>query len=225
MLFLGPSRKILVTLLLFAFCTWGDIPEGLAGTVRGVVLAGNGQPVAYDQVHLENTVTGNLYLAATEKDGSFSVDVPPGWYNLRERNGTIIKSGIRIDLQPVNLGSVALPHRTIFWRLFQRERIAPVIVDSPAPATVDTSPHPFRIPKVNNVGAATVPKSGEQGAPPASVSSAAGAAAVGSPAPSAVPQPSMGNYGVPAASTGVFPPPIMPDYKPPESYLAAPGVQ
>ncbi len=222
MFFLRRGGKILTVLLLFAAFVSGGSSAGLAATVRGVVMRANATPAANDQVHLENQVTGNLYLTDTGSDGSFSVDVPPGWYDLRERSGAVIKSGIRVNLDPVNIGSVVLPPKMSFWRLFQRERLAPVLVESPAPATVNIS-HGWRIPKVAKRGAVNSANAGAQATSPVSAQSPG--APAGAAAPSARAQSPATYGGTRATSADNIPPPVKPDYEPPITPLAAPGVQ
>jgi hypothetical protein len=219
---LHPAEKIVTALFLFTAFAWGASSDGLAAAVRGIVMKGNGVPAANEQVHLENRVTGNLYLADTGKDGSFSIDVPPGWYDLRERSGAVIKSGIRVNLNPLDIGSVVLPRRTSFWRLFQRERLAPVLVESPAPTTVNVSGG-SRIPKAGGQETgAGVNGEAPRGALPTQVRAATTSFA-GEPA--AMQSPTAYGEAQPTSGEDNIPGPVKPNYEPPITPLAAPGVE
>jgi hypothetical protein len=219
MLLPGSTGKITAAIFLMGSLLLAGSRSALAATVRGVVMNRDGGPVADDQVHLENQVTGNLYLTETGKDGSFSVEVPPGWYDLRERGGAIIKSDIRVDVDPLNLGNLVRQPRASFWRFFQRERLAPILVDSPAPATVGAAKGP-RIPKVVKTGS-TVPN--KQATPLPSGQSAqthvSNAGSSGDMSSSAA------SGSAEEKSADTIPPRIRPDYEPVQSSLAAPGVQ
>jgi hypothetical protein len=106
--------------------------------ISGKVLTYEGAPAADRQIHLENTVTGDAFLTSTGKDGSFSIAVPPAYYNLREAHGPIVAGYIWAQGDAINLGTVAEPGGLQY--LLQLQRIAPAQIHSPAPITSDVRP-------------------------------------------------------------------------------------
>ena len=77
--------------------------------ISGKVLTYEGAPAADRQIHLENTVTADAYLTSTGKDGSFSIAVPPAYYNLREEHGPIVAGNIWAQGDAISLGTVSEP--------------------------------------------------------------------------------------------------------------------
>jgi len=65
-----------------------------AAVVAGTYTGHGGAPLADHQLHFENRVSGDIFLARTGADGSFSADLPPGSYDLRAERGLVIKSDI-----------------------------------------------------------------------------------------------------------------------------------
>ena len=115
-----------------------------AAIVRGTMTYRNGQPADKRELHFENRVTDDIYIAPTKTDGSFSADLPPGVYDLRAERGVVLDSKIHVDNQDVNIGHVVEPAPLDVRRPFEHEGVAEAIVDSPAPATANiTSGRPI----------------------------------------------------------------------------------
>jgi hypothetical protein len=106
--------------------------------ISGKVLTYEGAPAADRQIHLENTVTGDAFLTSTGKDGSFSIAVPPAYYNLREEHGPIVAGNIWAQGDAISLGTVSEPGG--LQHLLQQEGLAPAQIHSPAAITSDVRP-------------------------------------------------------------------------------------
>ena len=89
------------------------------------------------QLHYENRVTSDIFVAPTKPDGSFTADLPPGLYDLRAERGVILASKIRVDTADVNIGHVVEPAPLDVRRPFEHEGVAEALVESPAPATAN----------------------------------------------------------------------------------------
>ena len=108
-----------------------------AANVSGVMFYRDGKPAERRQLHYENRVTSDIFVAPTKPDGSFTADLPPGFYDLRAERGVVLASGIRVDNEDINLGHVVEPPILDVRRPFEREGVAETLVDSPAPATAN----------------------------------------------------------------------------------------
>ncbi len=106
-----------------------------AANVSGLMSYRDGKPADKRQLHYENRVTSDIFVAPTKPDGSFTADLPPGFYDLRAERGLILASKIRVDSDDVNVGHVVEPAPLDVRRLFERQGVAETIVESPAPAT------------------------------------------------------------------------------------------
>ncbi len=106
-----------------------------AAVVNGIYTSTTGTPLASHQLHFENRISGDIYLTHTGADGSFSSDLPPGIYDLRAEHGLIIKKGIKVDDGDVSIGRVDEGAPLDVRRPFEREAIAPPILNIEAPAT------------------------------------------------------------------------------------------
>ena len=106
-----------------------------AANVSGVMTYRDGKPADRRQLHYENRVTNDIFVAPTKPDGSFTADLPPGVYDLRAERGVILASKIRVDTADLNIGHVVEPAPLDVRRPFEHEGVAEAIVDSPAPAT------------------------------------------------------------------------------------------
>ncbi len=106
-----------------------------AANVSGVMSYRDGKPAERRQLHYENRVTNDIFVAPTKPDGSFTADLPPGLYDLRAERGVILASKIRVDTADVNVGHVVEPAPLDVRRPFEHEGVADALVDSPAPAT------------------------------------------------------------------------------------------
>jgi hypothetical protein len=109
----------------------------VAGTVAGRFVTRDGKPIAGQQLYFENTLSGDIFLVHTAQDGSFSASLPPGTYELRADHGIILKSPIGVGNADENLGPVEDKAPADFRRLFERETMAPAIVESAAPSTAN----------------------------------------------------------------------------------------
>lgn len=108
-----------------------------AANVSGVMSYRGGKPADKRQLHFENRVTSDIYVAPTQPDGSFTADLPPGLYDLRAERGVVLAGKIRVDKDDVNVGHVVEPAPLDVRRPFQHEGVADTILDSPAPATAN----------------------------------------------------------------------------------------
>ena len=106
-----------------------------AANVSGMMSYRNGKPAERRQLHYENRVTNDIFVAPTTPDGSFTADLPPGVYDLRAERGVVLLSKIRVDKEDVNVGHVLEPAPLDVRRPFEREGVAETVVESPAPAT------------------------------------------------------------------------------------------
>ena len=106
-----------------------------AANVSGMMSYRNGKPAERRQLHYENRVTSDIYVAPTTPDGSFTADLPPGVYDLRAERGVVLVSRIRVDSADINVGHVLEPAPLDVRRPFEREGVADTLVESPAPAT------------------------------------------------------------------------------------------
>jgi hypothetical protein len=108
-----------------------------AANVSGVMSYRDGKAADKRQLHYENLVTSDIYVAPTQPDGSFTADLPPGWYDLRAERGLVLAGGIRVDNADINIGHVVEPAPLDVRRAFERESVGEAILDSPAPATAN----------------------------------------------------------------------------------------
>lgn len=118
-----------------------------AWIVRGVLTDASGKPLANRQVHFENRVTEDLFLARSGSDGSFSADLPQGRYDLRDEQGHLIEQKIQVKQgDDINLGSVHVQPSSVLEWPFKREGVAPYVVDTEAPATAHVPEVPITPP-------------------------------------------------------------------------------
>ena len=115
-----------------------------AAIVSGIMSYQDGKAAAKRQLHYENRVTRDIYVAPTEPDGSFSADLPPGLYDLRAERGVILAYKIRVDSADLNIGHVVEPAPLDYHRPFQHEGVADAIVENPAPATANLAGRPLQ---------------------------------------------------------------------------------
>ena len=115
-----------------------------AAIVSGTMSYRNGSPADKRQLHYENRVTGDMYVAPTTGDGTFSADLPPGLYDLRAERGVILKNKIRVDAEDMNVGHVVEPAPLDVHRPFQHEGVAEAILVSPAPSTANLTGRPLQ---------------------------------------------------------------------------------
>ena len=139
----GSSRPLRFAAVALSVAVAAGLVEGAriagAANVSGLMSYRDGRPADKRQLHYENTVTSDIYVAPTKPDGSFTADLPPGVYDLRAERGVILASRIRVDAADVNIGHVVEPAPLDVRRPFQHEGVAEAIVDSPAPATANVT--------------------------------------------------------------------------------------
>jgi hypothetical protein len=106
-------------------------------TVSGVLIGSDGKPQADRQVHFEDRVTHDIFLAQTGTDGSFSLDLPPGVYQLRSEYGAAILPRIEVQDADIALGRVKESSAFDPFRLFSRQGVVRGILTTPAPSTAN----------------------------------------------------------------------------------------
>ena len=164
-----------------------------AANVSGMMSYRDGKPAERRQLHYENRVTSDIYVAPTKPDGSFTADLPPGFYDLRAERGVVLASRIRVDNEDINLGHVIEPPMLDVRRPFEHEGVADTIVDSPAPATANLiSGRPLAAMKYGHE--ALAPFGAPVGTPAPQSTPLGEATPVAAASPGAMESPSMGGY-------------------------------
>jgi hypothetical protein len=135
--------SVIVISIAFAAATITGLPNAGAAIVSGTMSYQDGKAAAKRQLHYENRITGDIYVAPTEPDGSFRADLPPGLYDLRAERGVILHYKIRVDNADLNVGHVVEPAPLDYHRPFQREAVADAIVENPAPSTANLGGRPL----------------------------------------------------------------------------------
>jgi hypothetical protein len=115
-----------------------------AANVSGTMVYRNGSPATQRQLHYENRATGDMYVAPTTPDGSFTADIPPGHYDLRAERGVILKNKIIVGDEDFTIGRVVEPAPLDVRRLFEHQNVAEAIVISPAPSTANLTGRPMQ---------------------------------------------------------------------------------
>lgn len=113
------------------------IPNANATVVRGSFVYRGGTPANQRQLHFENRVSEDMFIAPTGNDGTFAVDLPPGVYDLRAERGVILKSGVVVADQPIDVGQSVEPAPLDVRRPFEHEGVGEAIVQTEAPATAN----------------------------------------------------------------------------------------
>lgn len=108
-----------------------------AANVSGTMSYRDGKAAERRQLHYQNRITNDIFVAPTKPDGSFTADLPPGWYDLRAERGVVLASKIRVDTEDVNVGHVVEPAPLDVRRPFEHQDVAEALVESPAPATAN----------------------------------------------------------------------------------------
>jgi hypothetical protein len=86
---------MLLTVMPLFVCLAGDAlllsaaPGWWTTTVGGSLLRSNGKPDPAGKVYFANRVTGDIFLAPADTQGTFSVDLSPGPYDMRSRQGDV----------------------------------------------------------------------------------------------------------------------------------------
>jgi hypothetical protein len=106
-----------------------------AARVSGVLTTYEGQLAPSRDLHFENCITQDEYLAPTHADGSFAQRLPPGCYDLRAERGAVLRHGIIVKDNDVAIGAVSELAPLAPARLFDLEELFPTLLTSPAPST------------------------------------------------------------------------------------------
>ncbi|HYK65226.1 MAG TPA: hypothetical protein VEY94_09780 [Patescibacteria group bacterium] len=164
-----------------------------AANVSGTMSYRDGSPANKRQLHYENVVTSDIFVAPTNPDGSFSADLPPGVYDLRAERGVVLASKIRVRNQEVSVGHVVEPAPLDVRRPFEHEGVGEAIVDSPAPATANiVSGRPLEAMKYGHE--AIAPFGAPVGTPAPRETPLGAATPVAAASPSAMESPGIGGY-------------------------------
>jgi hypothetical protein len=108
-----------------------------AAKVSGTLLNAGGGPQPGEQIHFENQVSHDIFLIETGPGGGFSIDLPPGIYNLRTDRGGVVASAITVDQGEVALGTVEEPGPLSWLWFFRRQGVIRGLVGTPAPSTAN----------------------------------------------------------------------------------------
>jgi hypothetical protein len=124
-----------------------------AARVSGSFATYRGQPAPGRDLHFENCVTQDSFLAPTHRDGSFAQTLPLGCYDLRTERGAIVRHEIMVGEANLAIGQVNDLAPLAPARLFDLEALFPTLLTSPAPSTAyiftrDTTVVPASAPKV-----------------------------------------------------------------------------
>ncbi|MGH7923629.1 MAG: hypothetical protein ACREQH_03445 [Candidatus Binatus sp.] len=164
-----------------------------AANVSGSMSYRNGKAAERRQLHYENRVTHDIFVAPTNPDGSFTADLPPGLYDLRAERGVILASKIRVDKKDVSIGHVVEPAPLDVRRPFEHEGVAEALLESPAPATANlTSGRPLAAMKYGHE--AIAPFGAPVGTPAPRETPLGEATPVAAASPSALESPLPGGY-------------------------------
>ena len=164
-----------------------------AANVSGIMSYRDGRAADKRQLHYENRVTNDIFVAPTKPDGSFSAHLPPGVYDLRAERGVVLARKIRVDSSDVNIGHVVEPAPLDVRRLFEHQTVAEALVESPAPATANvTSGRPLEAMKYGHE--AIAPFGAPVGTPAPESTPLGEATPVAAASPGATESPGMGGY-------------------------------
>jgi len=164
-----------------------------AANVSGMMSYRDGKPADKRQLHYENRVTNDIFVAPTKPDGSFTADLPPGVYDLRAERGVVLAGKIRVDSADVNIGHVIEPAPLDVRRLFEHQTVAEALVESPAPATANvTSGRPLEAMKYGHE--AVAPLGAPVGTPAPESTPLGEATPVAVASPGAIESPGIGGY-------------------------------
>jgi hypothetical protein len=119
-----------------------------AARVSGILTSyEKSTPLVSRDLHFQNIITGDAYLAPTHSDGSFGVSLPPGKYRLQTETGAVLVHSIVVDRTNIELGRITELAPLALQRWWQSQTIAPSRLNTPAPSTAylmtsDTTPLP-----------------------------------------------------------------------------------
>jgi len=115
-----------------------------AAIVSGNFVYRDGTPAGNRQLHFENQVSHDMFIASTGADGAFKVDLPPGTYDLRAERGVVLKPDIVITSGTIDIGRSVEPAPLDYRRPFEHEGLQePPYLTSAAPATANVHGRPM----------------------------------------------------------------------------------
>jgi hypothetical protein len=114
-----------------------------AAVVSGRFVYRNGAPAVDRQLHFENVISQDMFIAPTDSDGKYSLDLPPGVYDLRAERGVILQKNVVVGTNEVSVPQAVEPAPLDVRRPFEHEGIADTIISSPAPATANVYGRPL----------------------------------------------------------------------------------
>jgi hypothetical protein len=126
-----------------ALAALGSAAGAQAATVSGRFVYRNGAAAADRQLHFENVISEDMFIAPTDSDGKYSIELPPGVYDLRAERGVILHKNVVVGLNDVTVPQAVEPAPLDVRRPFEHEGIADSIVRSPAPATANVYGRPL----------------------------------------------------------------------------------
>jgi len=127
----------LLTVCCILMAVIGVAGAAAAAQVSGTLVAYEGGPQRGRSLHFQNQVTRDCYMVLTGRDGSFGTQLPPGVYAVRAERGAILARGIVVGNADVGLGQVSDLAPYAPARLWQLQAIAPSLLKSPAPSTMN----------------------------------------------------------------------------------------
>ena len=116
---------------------------GSASEVSGSFVYRDGAPAKDRQLHFENQVSHDWFIAVTNGDGNFRVDLPPGTYDLRAERGVVLKPDIVVSQGPLDVGRSIEPAPLDVRRPFEHEGLGQSYVTTVAPATANVHGRPI----------------------------------------------------------------------------------
>ncbi len=135
------SRRFILTLAAASVAGAIATASGaFAASVSGILTGADGRPIGGSQIHFEQSITHDLFLLRTDSDGKFSIDLPPGAYDLRGDRGAMIDAGIIVHDDDLGLGKLVARGG---WSIFHREGVSEGLVTTPAPSTANLPPVRF----------------------------------------------------------------------------------
>jgi hypothetical protein len=113
---------------------------GMPATARAAIVSGTlagyeGKAEPSRDLHFENCITHDEYLAPTHADSSFAQNLPPGCYDLRAEQGAILRHAIIVGDSDIAIGTVSDLAPLAAARLWDLEALFPTLLTSPAPST------------------------------------------------------------------------------------------
>lgn len=113
-----------------------------AATVSGRFVYRNGAPANDRQLHFENVISEDMFIAPTNRDGEYSIELPPGVYDLRAERGVVLQRNVVVGINNVTVPQSVEPAPLDVRRPFEHQAIAEAIVHTAAPGTANLHGRP-----------------------------------------------------------------------------------